>query len=83
MQPKTYLRTPTDEEIINGLREALKFYADSENWNYQELKVKDMNTDDCSGHYRKAGQRARNALGRFNKTTEWAVPLVVDENFLG
>jgi len=80
---ETYPRKLTNDEIINGLREALKFYANSENWNGQVFKMDDLCKDDCAGSFRKSGEKARQALDYFNRSTSIVQRTHIGEDFLG
>lgn len=57
-------RKLTEDEIIEGLRKALQYYADP-----NRQRGLDLCRDDCSGLYLQEGQVARNALNYYNKNT--------------
>jgi hypothetical protein len=60
----------TNQEIIEGLRNALRYYAYPDLYCSEEIKKRDICKDDCSGFYKKSGEVARQALNHWTKNTK-------------
>lgn len=60
----------TDQQIIEGLRNALRYYAYPDLHSSEEDRKRDVCIDDCSGFYKKSGEVARQALNYWTKSTK-------------